>query len=269
MTEVLPRLPPAIQVGEPTVATPEQMRAHSRFEEGGGAPEPAETAGAPPRAEGLAEGAPPSPARQAASPARRALSPVRRVAPRPRSPTKPARGSPRRKKAATPEEEAPEPPPQRRAPPAGAPPSPRRSPQSPRATPGSGAGSLVALPEVGDPFDPATQAPEAPEFGPFFGGLELLLRQAIWTMLRTPELRREYEAARDKKAFLVGRTSPGSAVPLEVLLLRWYQHFAPGKADPAALGNLAQTYRGREAELFGRLYHTYVDPRWDIFAPIE
>jgi hypothetical protein len=130
--------------------------------------------------------------------------------------------------------------------------------------------SLAVAEAAFNPFDSSAHATEREELANYFQGLELVLRLAIWLKRLGPEAKKDYAATPNKRDFLERATAlDWDRLNVDEMLFDWFLCFAPTKADFAAIRRLCGAYRGQESVLFGELYKTYVDPTWDIRAPLS
>jgi len=74
------------------------------------------------------------------------------------------------------------------------------------------------------------------------------------------DLYKEFDAAKDKKAFLERMTD---VFEIQGMLIKWYQHFNPEKEDLSKFTEqILERYTTCEDVLFNRLYRKYVNPQW-------
>lgn len=130
--------------------------------------------------------------------------------------------------------------------------------------------AAIGLKDI-DPFDVNKYKEDYQLISQFYSGPELYFTAANFILYKYGEsnhkghegLMREISTAANKKEYIDNITC---VFILEVILLYWYMHVNPAKADYDFVRGLMVKYEQAEDILINRLYKKYVDPKHDEYA---
>lgn len=122
-----------------------------------------------------------------------------------------------------------------------------------------------------DPFDTVKYANEYAMFGQWYDGPELYFLTANYLIYKYGELNERdrdildnaINSAPNKKEYL---EKIMAIINMETLLLYWYAHFKPAKANLEFVRNLMIRYQQAEDILVNRLYKRYINSNYDAYA---